>query len=180
MSHLVGIPVYQRYVWEHAGNRHLAIHGHQFDPFIRRNPLLVKIGEFFYHDVIQKVDGPNKGLSRWIDRLNTRCARMTPRVMKGAIAYAKAGHIQRVFCGHTHVPLHVEQDGISYYNTGSWTDARATYVTVGEEGVNICDYAGGIDHRDTGEERSLQPATPSDLFEQAGLPAYAAYQSLRC
>src|SRR5262245_51422886 len=28
MSHLVGVPVYQRYVWEYQGKRHLAIHGH--------------------------------------------------------------------------------------------------------------------------------------------------------
>ena len=57
--------------------------------------------------------------------------------MNGALAYAKAGGIDRVFCGHTHVALHAERDGVSYYNTGSWIDARATYVTVGDEGVNI-------------------------------------------
>ena len=31
MSHLVGVPVYQRYVWEYQGKRHVAVHGHQFD-----------------------------------------------------------------------------------------------------------------------------------------------------
>ncbi len=34
MSHLVGIKVYQEYVWEYGGLRHLAIHGHQFDRFV--------------------------------------------------------------------------------------------------------------------------------------------------
>src|SRR5436853_7826860 len=37
MSHLVGIKVYQEYVWEYGGLRHLAIHGHQFDRFVIKN-----------------------------------------------------------------------------------------------------------------------------------------------
>src|SRR3974377_2327967 len=31
MSHLVGVKVNQEYVWNYGGQRHLAIHGHQFD-----------------------------------------------------------------------------------------------------------------------------------------------------
>src|SRR4029077_13628944 len=34
MSHLVGVRVYQEYAWEYAGQRHLAIHGQQFDGFV--------------------------------------------------------------------------------------------------------------------------------------------------
>jgi UDP-2,3-diacylglucosamine pyrophosphatase LpxH len=180
MSHLVGVPVYQRYVWVYERKRHLAIHGHQFDSFIKRNPFLVRVGEFFYHDIIQKIDGPKKRVSRCVDRFTTRMGRMTPRVMNGALNYAKAGGVDRIFCGHTHVALSAERDGISYYNTGSWIDARATYVTVGEGGVRICEYSGGVDDSYSREERSAEPATPADLFEQAGLPAFAAYQSLRC
>ena len=180
MSHLVGVPVYERYVWNFAGKRHLAIHGHQFDSVVKRNPALVRIGEFFYHDVVPRIDGPDKPITRMLDRITTRWGRMTPRVMNGAFAYARAGHIDRVFCGHTHDALHAKLDGISYYNTGSWIDARATYVTVGEEGVNICEYSGGTYNCDSGKKRSQEPATPADLFEQAGLPAFAAYQSVRC
>ena len=40
MSHLVGVRVYQEYVWEFAGQRHLAVHGHQFDRFVVNNWLL--------------------------------------------------------------------------------------------------------------------------------------------
>jgi len=56
--------------------------------------------------------------------------------------------------------MHREQDGIDYYNTGSWTDTKLTYVTVNEEGVQIHEYihdglAGntGTNDRDPGEER---------------------------
>ena len=37
--------------------------------------------------------------------------------------------------------MHREQDGIEYYNSGSWTDAQATYITVDTEGVRIQEYA---------------------------------------
>jgi UDP-2,3-diacylglucosamine pyrophosphatase LpxH len=180
MSHLVGVPVYQRYIWNFQGKRHLAIHGHQFDNFMKRNPLLVRIGEFFLHDVIPCLDGKTKPIARFLDRCTTNWGRMTPRIMNGALAYAKAGNIDRVFCGHTHVALSAERDGVSYYNTGSWIDSQPTYVTVGEEGVKIHEYPTGIDDRSSSEERGAQPAEPADLFEQAGLPAFAAYQSLRC
>jgi len=180
MSHLVGVPVYQRYVWNYEGKRHLAVHGHQFDNFVNRNPFLVRIGEFFLHDVIPVIDRPSKPIVRFLDHCTTKWGRMSPRIMNGAFAYAKAGGIDRVFCGHTHVAMSVERDGIHYYNTGSWVDERATYVTVGAEGVEIHEYTAGTDDRYSREERSAQPTPPPDLFEQAGLPAFAAYQSVRC
>src|ERR1700744_5642705 len=37
MSHLVGVEVYQEYVWNYRGLRHLAVHGHQFDNFVVKN-----------------------------------------------------------------------------------------------------------------------------------------------
>lgn len=181
MSHLVGVPVYQRYVWNYQGKRHLAIHGHQFDNFMKRNPFWVHVGNFFYRDVIPKLGEPaSRKLQRYIDRCTTNWGRMTPRIMNGAIAYAKAGGVDRVFCGHTHQTLHVERDGVSYFNTGSWIDSRATYITVNEEGVRIHEHECRIDDRYPSEERSTEPAAPADLFEQAGLPALAGYQSVRC
>ena len=49
MSHLVGIPVYERYVWEFEDKRHLAIHGHQFDGFVSSNFLISRVGLVIYH-----------------------------------------------------------------------------------------------------------------------------------
>lgn len=126
MSHVVGIPVYQRYVWEFEGKRHLAIHGHQFDRFVSRNYLISRIGESLYY-TIQKLDSRTKSFSRFLDRLNTRWLRLSNKVATGAISYAKMGHIDRVFCGHTHVATQTSLDGVQYCNTGSWIDALATF-----------------------------------------------------
>ena len=37
MSHLVGVRVYQEYQWNYMGQRHIAVHGHQFDGFVVKN-----------------------------------------------------------------------------------------------------------------------------------------------
>ena len=126
MSHLVGVPVYQRYVWQYADKRHLAIHGHQFDRFVSRNLLLSRFGEFLFHE-IQKLDGRNKAFSRFLDRLNTRWLRLSSKVAAGAIAYARQGRVDRMFCGHTHVAMQTEQHGVAYYNSGC-LGRRATHV----------------------------------------------------
>jgi UDP-2,3-diacylglucosamine pyrophosphatase LpxH len=179
MSHLVGVPVYQRYVWTFQGKRHLAIHGHQFDRFSCRNLLISRIGVEIYRR-IQKIEGKSKPLSRQLDRLNTRWLSLPGKVRAGALNYAKLGRADVVFCGHTHQPDFAEKDQVQYYNTGSWVDAQPTYITVGEQGVAICEYRARIDDRYPSQERELEPAPVADLFEHAGLPAVAGYESLRC
>jgi len=179
MSHLVGVPVFKRYVWTYNGLKHLAIHGHQFDRFVLDNELLSRAGELLFSR-IQKFDTRNKRFSRCVDRLNTRWLRLSTKVAESALAYAKAGQIDRIFCGHTHRALHRRRDGVDYYNTGAWIDHRPAYVTVGYEGVAIREYESGTNDRGSGEEREPASADAVDLFEQAGLPAFAAYQSIRC
>ncbi len=179
MSHLVGVPVYQRYVWEYGGKRHLAIHGHQFDRFVNENILLSRFFEGFY-EAVQWLDGKEQKLSRWFDRFSTRWLRLSDKVADGALQYAAAGCADRVFCGHTHQALARTRDGIEYFNSGSWQDQQATFLTVDLQGVHIHEYAPRTEHRDPRKERSSASASPVDLFEQAGLPASRAYESIRC
>jgi UDP-2,3-diacylglucosamine pyrophosphatase LpxH len=179
MSHLVGVPVYQQYAWEFNGIRHLAVHGHQFDRFVVNNVLLSRIGEFFYL-LIQKFGDKEKSVARYLDRLNTRWLRLSTKVANGALAYAKQSGAERVFCGHTHVALNAERDGVSYFNSGSWIDTQCTYITIDSEGAQIHVYTDGIDHSDSNEERELVTASPFGFLGEAGLPGDAAYQSIRC
>jgi UDP-2,3-diacylglucosamine pyrophosphatase LpxH len=186
MSHLVGVPVYQRYVWEYQGKRHVAVHGHQFDPSCSKNEFLGRLGERIFYE-LQKLDGSRKRFSRFIDRVNTRWLRLESRVAEGALLYARAGRVDRIFCGHTHVPTHQSRHGVDYYNSGCWTSGNPTYVTVNEEGVEICRYEGSkYDYTPTGEsiakpQAELLPAGDlGDLLAPANLAALASYESLRC
>jgi UDP-2,3-diacylglucosamine pyrophosphatase LpxH len=176
MSHLVGVEVHQQYEWSFRGIRHLAIHGHQFDRFTLHNVVLSRALTSLYLR-LQKLDS-RQGASRFLERLDTKWLRLTPKVAKGAIAQARARHADRVFCGHTHEPLHLEEDGVEYFNTGCWTQPKATYVTIDKEGVQIREYDKRLDHSDSGEERGASFAGPADLAYTAGLLSDEEYESV--
>jgi UDP-2,3-diacylglucosamine pyrophosphatase LpxH len=139
MSHLVGVEVLQEFEWEFAGKKYLAIHGHQFDRFLFDNQFLSDLGKTL-HLWVQKCDSSRQHFSRYLDRLNTSWLRMTQRVASGALNFAAERAANYVFCGHTHVALRRESEGIQYFNTGCWTQSPATYITVDQKGVSLNHY----------------------------------------
>jgi UDP-2,3-diacylglucosamine pyrophosphatase LpxH len=177
MSHLVGVRVYQQYAWQYAGLRHIAIHGHQFDGFQVNNVRLSRLGTSLYLR-LQKLDFKNKPIVRLIDRLNTRWLRMSSKVSAGALQHARQHDASRIFCGHTHVAIHVEEDGINYYNSGGWVDSRLTYLTVNEQGVRIHEYNERADDRDSGQERGETDSSFADFADESGLLEDIEYESI--
>jgi UDP-2,3-diacylglucosamine pyrophosphatase LpxH len=144
MSHLVGIRVYQEYAWEFNGIRHLAIHGHQFDRFVSGNKVVSGFLSAL-HLAMQKMSFGKKRLTGFIERFDTVWLRLSAQVATGAIAHAKSRNAQRVFCGHTHEALSLKRDGIEYYNTGSWTQDKATYIAIDQSGVRVWEYRNPTD-----------------------------------
>ncbi len=187
MSHLVGVRVYQQYIWQYGGLRHIAIHGHQFDGFQVNRLTLSRVGTALYLQ-LQKLDFKSKPIARLIDRLNTRWLRMSPKVSSGALAYARHHGADCIFCGHTHEALHIEHDGIDYYNSGGWVDSRLTYLTIDEQGVQIHDFNRNefqqhddgerTDHHHSGEERGETDSEFIDVAEESGLLEDVEYESV--
>lgn len=178
MSHLVGVRVFQEYQWSYRGLRHIAVHGHQFDNFVVKN---VRFNYWFgtlLYLQLQKWDTKNKALTRFLDRLGTRWQRLSEKVADGALAHARQHQAGRIFCGHTHVALHRQGQGADYYNCGAWIDEHLTYITVGEQGVQIheylarpdgCDHEHGADQRDVSEEHTPSDSPFTEFAEGAGL-----------
>ncbi len=182
MSHLVGVRVYQDYAWEYRGLRHVAIHGHQFDGFQVNRVRLSQWGTSLYLQ-LQKLDLKGNPVARMIDRLNTRWLRMSPKVASGALSYARQHGADRIFCGHTHEAIHVEQDGVHYYNSGGWVDSRLTYLTIDEQGVQIHEYdkheyGERTDDRDSGEERGETDSALAEFADESGLLEDVEYESV--
>jgi len=177
MSHLVGVRVYQQYCWQFRGLRHMAIHGHQFDGFQVSNVSLSKFGTALYLK-LQMLDFRSKPIVRLIDRLNTRWLRLSSKVSAGALQYARQHNADRIFCGHTHHALHVEENGIQYYNAGGWVDSRLTYLTVDEQGVQIHEYDNRVDDRDSSQERGEADSPLADLADESGLLEDVEYESV--
>ena len=177
MSHLVGIDIFREYTWEFCGRRHLAIHGHQFDRFVVKNLPLSNFFMMIYLQ-IQKLNFGKKRFARFLEQLDTVWLRLSTKVAAGAFAQARLSGAERVFCGHTHEAMHVQQDGIDYFNTGSWTQAASTYVTVNEEGVEIHEYEERADDCDSGEERSETSSPAAELPDQTRLPVDVEYEGV--
>jgi UDP-2,3-diacylglucosamine pyrophosphatase LpxH len=170
MSHLVGVRVYDDYGWQYRGVKYRGIHGHQFDRFLVDSALLSALGEFIYLH-IQKVDFRDIGIARWLDRLNSRWLRLTPKVAAGALLYAQGRGDDVVFCGHTHQAFQASKGGVRYFNTGSWTHERLTYAAVDEHGPRLGEFMPPPREPDVSEEianeltgedgsSSLCPAAP--------------------
>jgi UDP-2,3-diacylglucosamine pyrophosphatase LpxH len=177
MSHLVGVRVYQEYKWEFCGIPHLAIHGHQFDGFQVNRVRLSSFGTALYLR-LQKLDVKGKPIARLIDRLNTRWLRMSLKVASGALSHARQHGAARIFCGHTHEAVHIERDGVNYYNAGGWVDSRLTYLTIDEQGVRIHEYRERVDDSDSSQERGETDSAVADFADDAGLLEDVEYEGV--
>jgi UDP-2,3-diacylglucosamine pyrophosphatase LpxH len=178
MSHLVGVPVHKEYIWEAAGKRHLAVHGHQFDSLVLNNHWLFSELISNLYLSIQKLTSKGRIIARMMDRLNTRWQRLTPKVAQGALAYARSCGASTVFCGHTHQAFALANDEICYYNAGSWTNGRPSYITIRGQEVTINEYIGRIDDRYTCEERREVASAAPDVAAQSGLCFDVEYESV--
>lgn len=135
LSHLLGVPVHDEYVWEVHGLRMLAIHGHQFDRWITDHAVITAVASWFYL-VIQKLD-PQHRVSRWVKRKSKRWLRLGDKVGHDASTYGRRRHeADVVFCGHTHLATDrwIDEVRVRYCNSGSWTDKPSQYITIGEDG----------------------------------------------
>lgn len=136
---LTGAKVYKVYVWRHKNKKYLAIHGHQFDNFLINNALLSLVASQLYN-FIQLVDFSDKRISHYIKSKSKGWLRLSDKVATRAILYARLRRADYIFCGHTHKAMQEKRGKIHYYNSGSWTDVPATYITVDGRKIEICKY----------------------------------------
>jgi len=131
-----GAKVYSSYSWKYNGKKYLAIHGHQFDSFLVNNAFLSFFANKIYN-FIQLVDFSDKRISRFIKRKSKGWLRLSEKVAKRALFYARIRRADFIFCGHTHRADKKKKKGVSYFNSGCWTDIPATYILVDGEKISI-------------------------------------------
>jgi UDP-2,3-diacylglucosamine pyrophosphatase LpxH len=133
LSHFLGVEVVEEYLWEFQGKKYYATHGHQFDRFVTKNVRITHIANACYL-IIQKLDTKNQRFSRWVKRTSKKFIGVSNKTAKSAIKLAKKKGADFIFCGHTHRPAQQSASGITYINSGCWTDKPATFVTIDEVG----------------------------------------------
>ncbi len=173
VSHIVGVEIHDEYVYDNGQVRLLILHGDQFDHFITQYKLITDIfcGIFYF---IQRL-APHRA-SRWIRRVSKRWQRNSELVQNSAIEYAQNKGMKYVTCGHTHLPLTAERNGIRYFNSGTWIESPpCPFVSVKGNEVRLEtwppmleDRAGADEERDFPEsaEMRIRPATSRGLTPQ--------------
>lgn len=130
---LGNITICEKMVYESiSGERHLLIHGQQFDLVIRCNPWIAKLGDTGYHILIRlnkiynyirrKLGFKYWSLSKYIKVHVKKAIDFINRFETTATRYAKELDCSSVICGHIHHPEVKDIDGIKYVNCGCWTD----------------------------------------------------------
>src|ERR1039457_1401959 len=138
INQVLGIETLQEYRWEMNGKNFCVIHGHQFDRFVFKNPLLSK----FISNItlfLQRIDSRKRHLTRMIDRFHTKWFRLTEIVAKDAMEFARREGIDVIICGHTHEGMQrvFTEEGriIEYWNSGDWTGHECSFLTIDEKGT---------------------------------------------
>lgn len=124
MSHLVGIKVYEKYVWNFDNSVCCAIHGHQFDKNINKF-LIIKNFFIELYLSIQKIKTLHKIINTCVTIADTS---LRDAVKNGAIKLAKEEGYGNIFCGHTHIVEHVYEENINYFNSGCWVSDVGTMI----------------------------------------------------
>jgi len=129
VSHIIGVTILDEYVYDNGHVRLLILHGDQFDHVVTRFKTLTAVASKLFY-FIQKW-APHRA-SRWIRRMSKKFQRNSQLVQRSAIEFARVVRgCDHVTCGHTHLPLEAQEDGVAYFNTGTWTDhPPCPYLTV--------------------------------------------------
>jgi UDP-2,3-diacylglucosamine pyrophosphatase LpxH len=132
----LGLPVRKRYEWRHEGKTYLAMHGHQFDSFIERHPLITASAGSLYC-TLQRWETEHHRLSRFLKRTSKTWLQVSELIAQQAAAYAARHGADGIFCGHTHSPLSRVFGEVTYHNTGCWTEKPATFVTISDHDIKL-------------------------------------------
>jgi UDP-2,3-diacylglucosamine pyrophosphatase LpxH len=135
VSHLLGVSVTDDLVLESGGRRILVLHGHIFDDFLDKHPIITWIGDQIYF-FLQRLDRTHTlaRAAKHGSKTFLRCAR---KIEEGAIELARRRGCHAVCCGHTHHACAHTSQPIPYFNSGCWTELPCTYLTVEDGAVRL-------------------------------------------
>jgi len=143
VSHLLGVNCADEIVVESGGRRILFLHGHRFDEFIARYPLLTWVADRFYN-LLQRID-PSHAFARFAKRRSKTFLRCAEKIEQDARRYAARRGCDAVCCGHTHHAVEKRDGDVHYFNSGCWTEKPCSFLTVIEGNVELHAWAAFTD-----------------------------------
>jgi len=131
VSHIVGVEILDEFVYDDGRVRLLILHGDQFDTVVSDHPWLTDLACLAFSFIQAWM--PHQA-ARGIRRLAKKFQRNSQLVEQRATEYARSRGFRYVTCGHTHLPLTAERDGVVYINSGTWTENPPCPFVVVEQG----------------------------------------------
>lgn len=143
LGKLLGVEVLESFSWTYRGRTFHALHGDRFDSFVsnyaRLSDLFSKAYAFSMRWLSRRGEWPQR-----LDRLHLSMTGLGEKVARGAGLYASGLPVDVIVCGHTHEPHHRIFDAagpggrpVEYFNSGSWLERPASFLTVDARGVTI-------------------------------------------
>ncbi len=140
LTQLLGIKIFDEYIFEWNNKKILVMHGDVFDVFTSKYPLISEITDIIYKLSIF-LDPTNMRLSKWLKKNSKAFLRNISIVRQRAVKYAKKRNTDIVICGHTHYPEKAIINGIQYFNSGSWTTNPSHFIGFTENKVELVEYS---------------------------------------
>jgi UDP-2,3-diacylglucosamine pyrophosphatase LpxH len=138
VSHLLGVTCTDEVILESGGKRILFLHGHRFDEFISRYPVITWIADRTYQ-LLQKIDKSHY-FAKLAKRKSKTFLRCAEKIEQKSIQYAGKRGCDVVCCGHTHHAVINTHGPIHYFNSGCWTEKPCHYLTVDNGSVDLHSY----------------------------------------
>jgi UDP-2,3-diacylglucosamine pyrophosphatase LpxH len=135
VSHLLGVTVKDEYVLPTGSEQLLILHGHVFDSFIDEHPILTWLGDAIYF-LLQRIDRTHT-FAKWAKRSSKTFLHCANKIETGSIEAARKRNCTAVCCGHTHQAVARREGDVHYFNSGCWTEAPGTYVTVTRGAIQV-------------------------------------------
>jgi len=135
VSHLLGVNCSDEIVVASGGSDILFLHGHLFDEFITRYPLITWVADRFYN-FLQRID-TSHAFARFAKRRSKTFLRCAEKIEHDARKYAARRGCDAVCCGHTHHAVEKRDGAVRYFNSGCWMEKPCTYLTVRDGEVEL-------------------------------------------
>jgi UDP-2,3-diacylglucosamine pyrophosphatase LpxH len=141
MSHLLGVEVKNHFTWSAGENRFYVVHGDRWDAFIYKHQNLTAIVTSLYNALQRFHSQGMRSFTRWLKKRAKLLTRNSEAVRFGAVEFAKKHGLDAIFCGHTHMAMLTESDGIIYGNDGTWQSDDPHFIGIDQERVHLCKYS---------------------------------------
>jgi len=143
VSHLLGVSCSDEIAIESGDRKILFLHGHRFDEFISRYPLITWIADRIYN-FLQRID-KSHSFAKFAKRRSKTFLRCARKIERDAVRYAGRKGFDAVCCGHTHHAVANTDGPVQYFNSGCWTEKPCTYLTVQDGLIEVCTFGAGVE-----------------------------------